>query len=55
MNEYLKAKEELRKAYQTDDWDYILCCQIDVMLAKRNYWQDEMQYGNCNDGIEEHD
>lgn len=55
MSEYLKAKEELRKAYQTDDWDYILCCQIDLMLAKRNYWQDEMQYGNCNDGIEEHD
>jgi hypothetical protein len=50
MGEYLKAKEELRKAYQTDDWDYILCCQIDVMLAKRNY---EIQYGNCNDGIKE--
>lgn len=35
MNEYTKAVEELRKAYQTDDWDYILVCQIEVMLAKQ--------------------
>lgn len=35
MSDYEKAKEELSKAYETEDWDYILCCQIDVILAKQ--------------------
>ena len=35
MSEYEKAMEELRKSYITEDWDYILTCQIEVMLAKR--------------------
>jgi len=34
MTDYEKAKEELRKAYETDDWDYILCCQIDLLIAQ---------------------
>jgi len=35
MTEYEKAVEELRKAYETDDWDYILCCQIELMMIQR--------------------
>ena len=46
MSEYEKAMDELRKAYQTDDWDYILCCQIDVMLAKRK--EGEQNGSNAN-------
>ena len=34
MNEIQKAKEELRKAYQTDDWDYILTCQVELLIAE---------------------
>lgn len=35
MTDYEKAKEELIKAYETDDWDYIMTCQIELELAKR--------------------
>lgn len=35
MTEYERALEELRKSYETDDWDYILTCKIEVQLAKR--------------------
>jgi len=35
MTEYEKAMEALRKAYETDDWDYILCCQIELMMIQR--------------------
>lgn len=35
MADYEKALEKLRKSYETDDWDYILACQIEVQLAKR--------------------
>ncbi len=30
-----KAKEALIKSYQTDDWDYILACQLDIEMVKR--------------------
>ena len=33
-HEIRRAKEELRKAYQTDDWDYILVCQIELLKAQ---------------------
>lgn len=36
MDEIQKAKEELRKAYQTDDWDYILTCQVELLIAEYN-------------------
>ena len=36
IEELAKAREELRKSYETDDWDYILACQIDVQLAVSN-------------------
>lgn len=36
MSEVEKAREELRKAYETDDWDYILICQIDLLIAQNN-------------------
>ena len=35
MDDVKKAKEELAKAYETDDWDYILICQIDLLMAQR--------------------
>lgn len=31
-----EAREDLRKSYETGDWDYILACQIDVQLAVSN-------------------
>lgn len=46
MSEYEKAMEELQKAYKTDDWDYILCCQIDVMLAKRKAGEQNGNYAD---------
>jgi hypothetical protein len=30
-----KAKEELRKSYMTEDQDYILACQLDLELIRR--------------------
>lgn len=38
-----KAKEALRKSYQTDDWDYILACQLDIEMIKR-------QIARCKEG-----
>lgn len=35
MSEYEKAMDELRKAYQTDDWDWIQCCQIQLLIAQQ--------------------
>ena len=46
MDEIHKAKEELRKAYQTDDWDYILVCQVELLIAQAKYEQKGEQYGN---------
>ena len=29
------AEEQLAKAYQMDDWDYILACSMDVYAIRR--------------------
>lgn len=44
---YLKAREELRKSYETDDWDYINACQVELLVAKArlNKAREERGYG----------
>lgn len=33
MSELEKAKRELEEAYKTEDWDYVVCCQVDYIKA----------------------
>lgn len=34
MTDTEKARQELAEAYKGDDWDYILICQMELLMAQ---------------------